>query len=83
MSRRTITPAEYEQVRGALEELAEILLAVGIVELKISKAEALIFWDTENKGTVDPDALAAFCDLIERHWWDMVQREMPRPKARK
>lgn len=81
--KRRITAAEFEQVSGALNELSDILLAVGIVELKISKAEALIFWDTEGKGKIDPDALTAFCDLIERHWWEVAQRDMPRPKARK
>lgn len=71
MPTRTITPGEYHQVMETLEQLTAVLLAVGIVELKISKKETLIFWDTEGKGQIDPAALDTFASAVDRLFFDL------------
>lgn len=69
---RTITEAEYQDVCAMLNNLTELLVAAGVVELKISKKERLIFWDTENKGRVSPDHLKRLCKTIA----DAYDREL-------
>lgn len=61
-----------------LYQLAEILISVGVTELKISKKEKEIFWDTENKGQIDSKELEKLNSLIEKHYFDLKIREIER-----
>jgi hypothetical protein len=61
---RTITPAEFQDTADMLFDLTALLLEAGIVELRISKREEIIFWDTEGKGQIDPEALQSLVALI-------------------
>ena len=74
MTKRKITEDEFQVVGEALQYLTEILLDVGIVELKISKKEASIFWDTEDGGQISPDGLEDFSDLIETYFHKCLTR---------
>lgn len=74
MTKRRITGEEYETACEMLNQLTEILLVVGIVELKISKKEREIFWDTEGGGKVDPMELDRFSHLIDSHWMNIVTK---------
>lgn len=74
--KHTCTPEEYQTICEGLNQLTEILLVVGIVELKISKKEKLIFWDTEGKGQVDPKQLSAFFDLLDRHYFTLMEQSL-------
>lgn len=76
---RTITPDEYELVMETFHELAEILVQAGIVELTISKRAQLITWDTENKGQVRPRQLADFCQLVDSHYWRLMEAQARPP----
>lgn len=71
--KRTITPDEYHRVVEGLYQLTDILLAVGVAELKISAKEELIFWDTQGKGQVDPALLESFFELIEGYFWQKLE----------
>lgn len=78
--KRKITGEEYHRVVEGLYQMTDILLAVGIVELKISAKEELIFWDTQGGGQVDPAQLETFFDLIEDYFWhalDVDDRRRP------
>lgn len=72
--KRKITADEYHVVCEMLNQLTEILLVVGVVELKISKKDKEIFWDTENGAQVDSKELMAFSELIESHYLDLAQQ---------
>lgn len=72
MTKRKVTSEEYDTICEMLNQLTEILLVVGIVELKISKKEREIFWDTEGGGKIDPAALDKFSSLIDRHYMDIA-----------
>lgn len=72
--KRAITVDEFDVACVLMNQLTEILLAVGIVEVKISKKEKEIFWDTENRGKIDPVALEEFSNVIESHYLDLAQR---------
>lgn len=72
--KRTITVEEYEELCATFFQLTEILLIVGVVELKISKKEREIFWDTENKGKIDPLELERFGHLIDGHWMNIAMK---------
>ena len=74
MRKRTITPDEYDDACVMMQQLTEILLAVGIVEVKISQKEREIFWDTENKGKIDPEALKKFSALVDKHWFTLTEQ---------
>lgn len=74
MTKRKITGEEYETACEMLNQLTEILLVVGIVELKISKKEREIFWDTEGSGKVDPVALDRFSVVIDKHYMDIAMQ---------
>ena len=71
---RTITPEEYHLICDALHELTEIMLEVGITEFKASKLETEIYWDTENKGSVNPEALENFVEWVEQHYFDRLEK---------
>ena len=72
--RRKITADEYHRVGEMLDQLAHLLLEVGVVELRISKAAAEIYWDTEGGGQVSPDALEAFAHLVEGHFFKRLMK---------
>lgn len=72
MTKRKIKVGEFDAICEMLNQLTEILLVVGIVELKISKREREIFWDTEGGGKIDPVALDRFSGLIDRHYMDIA-----------
>lgn len=78
MSKRKIKGEEYETACEMLNQLTEILLAVGIVELKISKKDKEIFWDTEGGGKIDPVQLDKFSILIDRHYMDLAMQGVER-----
>lgn len=75
--RRKITPNEYHRFCEALEHLTDLLLEVGVVELRISKARQEIFWDTEGGAQVSPEALEAFAVLIEAHFFTRYMKGAP------
>lgn len=68
--KRTITASEYETVLEGIELLAQILEAVGIVKLNVDAEEKTIFWDTKNKGQVNPELLSKFFSLVEKFYHD-------------
>ena len=70
--KRTITAEECGNVGEMLHCLTELLAHAGIVEVRISKKEREIYWDTENKGKVDPKALAALYDHITNYWEELA-----------
>lgn len=72
MTKRTITADEFTVVCNMIAQLTEILLVVGIVEIKISKKEKEIYWDTENKGKIDPKELEKFSSYVEKFYLDKV-----------
>lgn len=74
--KRTITPDEYDTACEMLYQLTDILLAVGIVELKISKKEKEIFWDTENGGKVNPEVLDKVSQKINDLFFDVCLEAM-------
>lgn len=78
MTKRKIKGDEYETACEMLYQLTEILLAVGIVELKISKKEQEIFWDTEGGGKINPAQLDKFSGVIDKHYMDLAtQTKLP------
>ncbi len=74
MKKRKITGDEYHILCDTFNQLAEILLVVGVVELKISKKDKEIFWDTENGAQVDPEALERFSAMVEEHYWQIIEK---------
>lgn len=70
--KRKIKSEEADTAMEMLYQLTEILLAVGIVELKISKKEQEIFWDTEGGAQIDPEQLDKFSCLIDKHYMDIA-----------
>lgn len=78
--KRTITEDEFDELCAALYQLTEILLEIGVVELKISKKEKEIFWDTENKAQIDPDKMYAFSEAVARLAFDMERKEERRKR---
>lgn len=72
--KRKIKGDEYETACEMMHQLTEILLVVGIVEIKISKKEREIYWDTEGGGKIDPKELDKFSSVIDKHWMEIAQR---------
>lgn len=71
---RKITHDEGDVLVELVNELAEILTAIGIVEYKVSKKEQVIFFDTEKGARIDPARLQSFATLIENYYIDELQR---------
>lgn len=78
--KRTITGDEYEELCATFYQLTEILLEIGVAELKISKKEKEIFWDTENKAQIDPDKMYAFSEAVARLAFDFAIKEERRKR---
>lgn len=72
MTKQTCTPDQFDTICEMMQQLTEILLAVGVVEVKISKKEREIFWDTENGGKVDGAELDRFSTVIDKHWFTLA-----------
>lgn len=63
--KRKITGEEATLINSFLEELSELLEAVGIVDLKYSAADKVFVWDTKGGGMVDPKMLRLVSDGID------------------
>ncbi len=63
--KRKITVEEKALVNSFLEELAELLEAVGIMELTYNAEKKDFFWDTKGGGMVDPKMLRLVSDGID------------------
>lgn len=72
MTTRKIKPPEYDRICEGLYMLTDMLVAVGVAELKISTKEETIFWDTQGGGQVDPGLLPRFFDRIEALYHELL-----------
>lgn len=72
---RKITSDEGDVLIELVNELAEILTAIGIVEYKVSKKEQVIFFDTEKGAQIDPALLQSFAALIENYYIDELGKK--------
>lgn len=72
--KRKISGDEYPIACEMLYQLTEILLAVGVTELKISKKERDIFWNTEDGGMIDPEVLEQFSTNIDDFYIELLSR---------
>lgn len=79
MTKRKVAGDEYETICEMLYQLTDILLAVGVVELKISKGDKEIYWDTEGGGLVDPEQLESFSRLINKHYMGILEKMVHEP----
>lgn len=76
--KRKIKPelGEFNTACEMLYQLTDLLLAVGIVEVSISKKTRSIEWDTEGGGLIDPDNLDIVSSVITATWMDMIDRKV-------
>jgi hypothetical protein len=65
--KKKCTSEQFETISEMLYQLTDILLAVGVAELKISAKERDIYWDTQNGGMVDGEHLDRFAALLDRY----------------
>jgi hypothetical protein len=70
--KRKIKAEEFHLIQDMFHQLNAVLQDIGIVELKISKQEQSIYWDTEGGAKINPHALEQFCDLIENHYMERL-----------
>jgi hypothetical protein len=70
--KRKITVEEFHLIQEMLHQFTALLLEIGIVELKISKQEQSIDWDTEGGAKINPMALELFCCFIENYYMDRL-----------
>lgn len=66
MKKKKITKEQFDELCGTLDTLTQPLVAIGVVEFRISKAEKKIYWDTEKGGMVDGKLLTDFSELMEQ-----------------
>jgi hypothetical protein len=75
MAKRKIkTQEEFDMLCALLGELTVILRIIGVVELKISKKEKEIYWDTEGGGMIDPLELDRFSHLVENYFLNIAHK---------
>jgi len=79
MSKKRINHSEVATAIESIHYLADIFLAIGITELRISKKDHIIYWDTDKGGgIIDPDKLSHFHDMIEDYFFHQatIQEEI-------
>lgn len=69
--RRIIREEELDTIYSMMSQLTQILLLAGITEVKISKKTREIYFDTEDGGMIDPQALDELSSSIDKIYFQM------------